>query len=163
MSCDEHYKQLFAPIVVVVRERNVSNVIIHYTAYSNRRIIIFKYFIGLRIEAFSSTCLIPKRIKLFGQQLFLQMVISSFGIHRQLPHPVCSVVCSSQPRKDQWRSCRTFCNLCGSGKQTKWLYFLKTKRLKKRLDPRFVHEGVSKYPILSTDVRVIAWTWFSKC
>ena len=126
MSCDVHYRQLFAPIVVL-RERYVSNVIIHYTACSSRRIIIFLNILqGLKLKAQQ----IPKRIKLFCQQLFLKMVISSFGIHRQLPDPLCSVVCSNQPRKDQWRSYRTFCNLCGSGKQTKWLYFLKTQRLK---------------------------------
>ena len=78
--------------------------------------LFFKYFKGLRIKALSSSGQIPKRVKLFLQHLFLQMVISSFGIHRQLPDPVCSVVCSNQPRKDQWRSCRTLCNLCGSGK-----------------------------------------------
>lgn len=40
MSCDVHFMELFAPIVVV-RERNVFNVIIYYTACSIRRIIIF--------------------------------------------------------------------------------------------------------------------------
>ena len=126
MSCDVHYRQLFAPIVVL-RERYVSNVIIHYTACSSRRIIIFLNILqGLKLKAQQ----IPKRIKLFCQQLFLKMVISSFGIHRQLPDPLCSVVCSNQPRKDQWRSYRTLCSLCGSDKQTKWLYFLKTQRLK---------------------------------
>ena len=127
--------------------------------------LFFKYFKGLRIKALSSSGQIPKRVKLFLQHLFLQMVISSFGIHRQLPDPVCSVVCSNQPRKDQWRSCRTLCNLCGSGKnkqQTKRLYFLKTQCLKLKLDPRFVQVGVYNYPILSTNICVFVWTCFSK-
>ena len=66
MSCDEHFMELFAPIVVV-RERNVFNVIIYYTACSIRRI---KYFIGFRIKALSSSGQIPKRVKLFLQHLF---------------------------------------------------------------------------------------------
>ena len=66
MSCDEHFMELFAPIVVV-RERNVFNVIIYYTACSIRRI---KYFTGLRIKALSSSGQIPKRVKLFLQHLF---------------------------------------------------------------------------------------------